>query len=115
MKVHSEVDGLDDDAFTSPEMWDRFIDSKAINKNDAEDQIREYLEDSETAKQKSHRKFMMDTWGKDLPYSESRKKAFVEWKQELFEAEAQSSNMFYFCVRYIFFCLFFVCNFPHIY
>jgi len=99
MKLYDQALYLDDEKFISESMWDGFISSATINENRAENEIRQYLIDSETTEQKKNREFMLKTYEKILPYKEASSKSFKAWAQDLREADIQCANMYYFSVK----------------
>ena len=99
LKLHDEALYLDNEKFMSDTIWDQFISNATININNAEDQIRQSLKDSETAQQKWDREFMLKTYGKSLPYKENSTKGFKTWAENMREAEIQTINMYYFSVK----------------
>ena len=101
LKLHDEVSDLSAEQFLSNDMWDRLVSFGATDRDDAESQIQQSLQDSETEEQKRKREFMMKVYGKEIAYKEARSKSFKAWAQDLRQAEASTVNFYFFSVKNI--------------
>ena len=80
-------------------LWDRLIDENVINKKESADEIRQALEDSETAEQKKDREFLKATFNIQKRYKDEFKKEHKEWVNDLKRAENSLTDVFYFAIR----------------
>ena len=95
--------GIGNSSYIDETKWDSILSNqKLIDENIAENELSQYLLDSETKNEKHKREFMKKNWNKDVGFKEARTEKFKKFRDQLMFAEQQMQEMHYFQVRNLF-------------